>query len=316
MNTAHTYRIRNWSEYNKALIKRGSVTVWFEDAVPVWKETHRSGKKGRPQTYSDEAILCALVIRSVYHLPLRALQGFLIWMFSMMTLSLPVPCYTRICRRAASLGRELKKLSTKRPTDIIFDSTGVKVYGEGEWKVRQHGKGKRRVWRKVHLGICPHSHEIILSQLTDSAEPDARAAERMLGKLPKRVKRVYGDGAYDQGPFRRKAHRRGIHTIIPPRRGSKLQDIEAKPWMKSRNDAVLAMKGLGDDDEARALWKMLSGYHKRSLVETTMSRFKGIFGPGFRSREWGRQQAELYAKSVALNKMTRLGMPKGRWVTG
>jgi hypothetical protein len=71
---------------------------------------------------------------------------------------------------------------------------------------------------------------------------------------------------------------------------------------------------MGNDDEARKLWKILSGYHKRSLGETAMFRLKKLFGSDFRSRELRRQKAELYAKSIALNKMTQLGMPQGRWL--
>lgn len=105
------YRIRNWPEYNRALINRGSLTIWFEDSPEKWLATNHSGRQGRPELYSDEAILCALVIRAVFHLPLRALRGFLLWAFQAMGLDLPVPCYTRICRRAAYLGQELKKLT-------------------------------------------------------------------------------------------------------------------------------------------------------------------------------------------------------------
>jgi len=103
------HRIRNWAEYNRALINRGSLTIWFEDSPQKWLATKQAGKMGRPITYSDEAILCALVIRVVFHLPLRALRNFLLWAFSMIQLDLPVPCYTRICRRAVDLGQELSK---------------------------------------------------------------------------------------------------------------------------------------------------------------------------------------------------------------
>ena len=73
-----SYRVGNWSKYNRALIKRGSINVWFsEDVIESWHNTSKTGKKGRPQVYADDAILCALMIRSVYHLPLRGLQGFL-----------------------------------------------------------------------------------------------------------------------------------------------------------------------------------------------------------------------------------------------
>jgi hypothetical protein len=314
--TNKTYRIRNWAEYNRALVNRGSLTIWFEEAPEKWLETKRTGNKGRPRTYSDEAILCALVIRAVFHLPLRALQGFLLWVFQAMQLALPVPCYTRICRRAAHLGQELKRLTKKNPTDIVFDSTGVKVYGEGEWKVRQHGKGKRRTWRKVHLVVCADEHEIVLSELTESNQSDGKVGKRMARELPKSVEAAFGDGAYDQGPFYQELYKRGIQGIIPARRGGRLQNLDRKPWFKDRNDAIRAIAGLGNDDEARKLWKMLSGYHRRSIAETAMSRFKRIFGGDFRSRELKRQKAELYAKSIAMNKMTRLGMPRGEWVVG
>ena len=308
------YRIRNWPDYNRALVNRGSLTIWFEDSPKKWLAKSRSGHQGRPQLYSDEAILCALVIRAVFHLPLRALRGFLLWSFQAMRLDLPVPCYTRICRRATNLGQELKQLTKKRPTDIVFDSTGVKVYGEGEWKVRQHGKGKRRTWRKVHLGICPDSNEVVLSELTESHKTDGSVGKQMVKKLPKSVQSAFGDGAYDQGPFYKELYHRGIKGIIPPRRGGRLQNLERKPWFKDRNDTIRAIVGLGNDDEGKKLWKILSGYHRRSIGETAMSRFKRLFGGEFRSRELKKQKAELYAKSIAMNKMTRLGMPKGRWV--
>ncbi|HVW99293.1 MAG TPA: IS5 family transposase [Candidatus Babeliaceae bacterium] len=313
--TKTKYRIRNWSQYNRALINRGSLSIWFEDTAPKWREKKRTGKKGRPRLYSDDAILCALILRAVYHLPLRALEGFLQWVFQVMQLTLPVPCYTRICRRAAQIGQELKKLTEKRPTDIVFDSTGVKVYGEGEWKVRQHGKDKKRIWRKVHLAVCPDSHEIVLSELTESRITDACATRRMIKKLPRSVKIAYGDGAFDRAPFYAELQMYGLKAIIPPRRGGRLQDIDKKPWMLDRNNALRAITGLGNDDEARKMWKILSGYHRRSLGETAMFRFKKLFGGSFRSRELKRQKAELYAKSLAMNKMTQLGMPKGEWVT-
>lgn len=313
MGNKLTYRIRNWSEYNRALIQRGSLTIWFEEASAKWLEK-KSSKRGRPKTYSDDAILCALILRAVYHLPLRQLRGFLLWIFQVMCLTLPVPCYTRICRRADSIGQELKRLTAKQAKDVVFDSTGVKIYGEGEWKVRQHGKSKRRRWRKIHLAVCPNSHEIILSKLTESVCADAKVAKQMIKKLPKRTKTMYGDGAYDQEPFYEGLYQQGIKGIVPPRRKGRLRNTSKKPWMQDRNDALRAITGLGNDNEARKLWKILAGYHRRSLGETAMFRFKKIFGSDFRSRELKRQKAELYAKSIALNKMTSLGMPRGKWL--
>ena len=119
------YRIRNWKKYNTALVQRGSVTIWFsEDSIGKRLANEPHFRRGRPHVYSNDAILCALLIRAVYHLPLRALEGFIASLVRLRKLPLPVPCYTQICRRAKALGEEIKKFSNKRPTDIVFDSTG------------------------------------------------------------------------------------------------------------------------------------------------------------------------------------------------
>jgi hypothetical protein len=312
--TKKKYSIRNWSEYNRGLVNRGSITIWFsEDAIERWLAKNCS-KRGRPKIYSDEAILCALVIKAVYRLPFRALRGFILSIVQLLGLTLPVPCYTRICRRAAELGQQIERLGIKRPTDIVFDSSGLKVYGEGEWKVRQHGKSKQRTWRKIHLALCPDSHEIVLSYLSKNNEADCEAVPKMKDRLPRSVKRSYGDGAYDKESCYREFHRAGIDPIIPPQRGAVLHNLIKEPWMKSRNDAIRAIAGLGNDDEARKIWKKLMGYHRRSLGETGFYRWKSLFGGDLKSRKIANQRGEVYAKSIALNKMTTLGMPKGKWV--
>jgi hypothetical protein len=54
------YRVANWREYNRALVARGSITLWIDEAVLAgWRA---AGGKGR--RYSDMAILCALRARS------------------------------------------------------------------------------------------------------------------------------------------------------------------------------------------------------------------------------------------------------------
>ncbi len=285
MEKKRIYRVKNWREYNKALIQRGNISVWFsEDAIQKWMAPKQSGK-GRPRLYSDDAILCALLLRAVYNLPLRALQGFLGALVSLLVLSLPVPCYTQICRRARFLGQKIKRLCKNRKiTDIVIDSTGLKVYGEGEWKVRQHGASKRRTWRKIHLAICPDSHEIVLSFLTENSKSDSEAFIKMANNLPDTVKRAYFDGAYDKEGCYRKLYEKNIDPILPPQRGAVLHQV---PWMKKRNDSIQEIIGLGGEDGGRKLWKKLKGYHRRSLVETGMYRLallrKSVLTPSDRA---------------------------------
>ncbi len=113
------YTIHNWKEYNKALTQRGSITFWFsQDAINKWHSQETSGKKGRPQIYSNDAILCALLVRTVYKLPLRALVGVLMSIATLIGLALKIPCYSQISRRAKSLQKALKKLSNQRALAI------------------------------------------------------------------------------------------------------------------------------------------------------------------------------------------------------
>ena len=304
------YRIRNWSQYNKSLIQRGSLTIWFsEDAIKKWTAAREVGKRGRPRLFSDDAILTALMIRFVFHLPLRALEGFLTSLILLLSADLPAPCYTQICRRAKELGQELKKLSRKNISAIVIDSTGLKVYGEGEWKVRQHGISKRRTWRKFHLAVCPDSHEIVLEMLTENKIADCAVYPKFLRALPKSVKRTFADGAYDTKGCYAANFKHGSEPIIPPHRNA-IYRKEAPAFIESRNNHLAEIAGLGGDDRARKLWKKLKNYHRRSLAETAMFRFKRIFGSDLRSRLLETQRAESRAKCEALNTMTRLGMPK------
>ena len=85
----------------------------IQDAIDKWHATP-TGKRGRPSTYSDNAILTALLIRFVFYLPLRALKGFLSSLVSTMGVSLHIPSYSQICRRAQLLGKDLKRLTKRK----------------------------------------------------------------------------------------------------------------------------------------------------------------------------------------------------------
>lgn len=316
MQTEPTYRIRNWSDYNKALIQRGSISFWIdENAIKKWFSSYHTCKAGRPQTYSDEAILMILIFREVYNRTLRGLEGFVKSLFSLMTLDLPVPSYSQISRRAASLYKRINRLiGNKKPRHIIFDSTGLKVYGEGEWKTKVHGKSKRRTWRKFHIGVDAETQDILCSELTRNGCGDAETAEKMLAKLPCRIKSARGDGAYDASRFRKQVQVKGGSCIVPPPRGAAYKGTKDEIWEEERDAAIAAIVGFGGEEGGRKLWKICSGYHERSLVETAMFRIKRMFGERLKSRSIGCQKTESICKCLAINKMNKLGMPKFEWV--
>ena len=147
--TKQAYRLRNWKYYNAALVQRGSLTLWVSDEViTAWRNSEITGKPGRPRTYSDTAVLSMATLKEVYHLPLRATQGLMRSIMQLLGLDLPVMDYSQLSRRCALLEVVLPRHQNNEPLHMVVDSTGVKVFGEGEWKVRQHGYSKRRTWRK------------------------------------------------------------------------------------------------------------------------------------------------------------------------
>jgi Transposase DDE domain len=307
------YKVRNWQQYNKSLENRGNIFFWIaQDTIKKWKPKREPHFIGAPQQYSTDAILCMMAIKVVFHLPYRQLIGFFIGLMRMIGLSLRIPHFTTVAYRLRQLGRHLGKLSVKRPTDLVFDSSGFKVYGEGEWKIRQHGKQKRRRWKKFHIAICPKSQEIIVAEATELEKTDCEVFPRLIKKSPQSVKNAIGDGAFDTMNCYKSAYDQGINLLTLPRQGAVHHEDE--PWIKSRNNAISEIIGLGADDEGRKLWKKLRGYHKRSLVETTFSRFKGIFGSRLFSKTFDNQSVELNLKASILNRMTQMGMPHGRVV--
>ena len=238
------YKVRNWSQYNESLKNRGSIFLWVsDDALKKWQVLKDPHFIGAPPKFSNDAILCMMVLKSLYHLPYRQLIGFLLSLFSIMKVVLPVPHFTTVGKRARKLGCALKKLSKRRPTDLVFDSSGFKVYGEGEWKVRQHGKQKRRRWKKFHIGICPASHEIVVAEATELETADCEVGPRLIRKAPGSVKRVIGDGAYDTNDCYQSAYERDAKLLVPPRQGAVMRETEGAPWITDRNESLAQIIG-------------------------------------------------------------------------
>lgn len=251
--------------------------------------------------YTDAAIRCCLMLRAVFHLPLRQTQGLTRSIFCMLDINLPSPHYSLLSRRARHLKLSLAARSAPPIKHLVIDASGLKVFGEGEWKVRTHGQDYRRKWRKLHIGLDADSQQVVVALLTDATVVDPRTLPRQLKQVDAKVERVYGDGAYDARACYRAIHQRGARAIIPPRKGS-------VPWqddyLKDRNRNLGGVKTHGLKG-----WKKRSGYLRRSLVETAFFRLKTVFSERLRSRRDDTQATEALIRSAALNRMTNLGMP-------
>lgn len=301
------YRITNWSSYNKSLVSRGNISIWIEeDALNNWYYKGPSERGGQFE-YSDECIECLLGLKAVFKLGYRQLEGFACSIISLMGFDVKVPVYTQICRRASSIEVDLDVPKSNSPLFIVVDSTGLKVYGEGEWKTRKHGISKRRTWRKLHLGVDEKTGMIYAEVLTRNGkgDGDAQQVEDMLEQVESPIDKFSGDGAYDTSDIWDLLKHKQIQGIIPPQENAVYWLDENKERLDHDRNHIL--KEIERD--GRKEWKKNSGYHRRSLSETAMFRFKTIFGPTLYSRDFEKQKTEARIKTKCLNKMTATGMP-------
>jgi hypothetical protein len=301
------YRVRNWREYNRALVNRGRLTLWFDEhAVAAWRHTEPAAGPGAPRLYADLAIECALVFKSVYHLSLRAAQGFLSSVMELMELTLPIPDYSTVSRRQSALQVHMSPSPRNGPRHIVIDSTGLKVYGAGEWYVRKHRMSRRRTWRKLHLGIDESTKEIIAVEVTESRVHDSQQLPALLDQVPDPIDQISGDGAYDTRGCYEAVLRRGATPIFVPRRTAQpCATKEPTGWRAARNSILQQISVYG-----RAAWRVLSGCTRQSIAENTMFRFKRLFGGQLWARGLETQRTEAVVKCSVLNRMTQLGMPE------
>jgi hypothetical protein len=301
-----TYRVRNWANYNRSLVARGSLTVWVSpEVLAAWTAVQPTGKRGHPQTYSDLAIECMATLRAVYRLSLRATQGLLGSVCELMQLTVKVPSYATLSRRQAGLSFKPPQRRVGEGLHVVVDSTGVKVFGEGEWKVRQHGWSKRRTWKKLHLGVDEASGEILAVTVTDNSVADATALPGVLDQIAAPLRQVSGDKAYDTRSSYEAVRQRQARATIPPRRGARIwQHANTRAERLIRDENLRAIRRDG-----RKAWKQASGYHRRSIAETAMSRFKRILGPTISARTFAGQAAEIKVRCNILNVMLQLGAP-------
>ena len=305
-----SYKITNWREYNESLVQRGSITFWFsDDVIDQWDHPNDEPKVGRPFVYSNTAIESLLMLRELFRLPYRQTEGLGRSLAKLMQVDVAIPDFTSLAKRAAKLEIALDIADRKGPIDVVVDSTGLKVFGEGEWKTRKHGVSKRRTWRKLHLAVNPQTQEIEAEVLTENSGHDADQVDELLEQIESPIDSFAGDGAYDQWKVYDGLAEEEIEAIIPPRRNAKIKQHgnSSQPPLE-RDEAIREIRRVG-----RKQWKKDVGYHRRSLSETAMYRIKCCFGGNLKNRELENQRTEARIRCKILNRFTHLGLPQFEW---
>lgn len=308
--TKARYKVTNWKKYNESLVRRGDITLWFEeDVLAAWAHANDEVKVGRPFTYSDVAIECLLTLRELFRLPYRQTEGLGRALLKLMEADVAIPDFTSLAKRAAKLNISLEVTPTIGPIDVVIDSTGLKVVGAGEWRAAGDQTPKRKTWRKLHLSVNPETQEIVAETLTSKSCDDAGQVPKLVDQTDQPIEKLYGDGAYDKWKLYHVLEREEIQPVIPPRRNASIKqhgNCAAPPL--PRDEAIRGIRRLG-----RKRWKQQIGYHRRSLVETSMSRLKQAFGDQLKNKCFENQQTEARLRCKLLNRFTHLGLPEFEW---
>jgi len=298
------YRVRNWSQYNKGLVQQGSVTFWINDnSIKHWYEAESKKKaRGRPKIYSDIAVETCVVMKVLFKMAYRQCQGFIESICSVLKVNVKTPSYTQICRRQKKLAIQLKH-QVKGPIHVVVDATGLKIFGEGEWKVRQHGYSKRRMWRKLHVGIDVKTKEFVMFELTDNHIGENKLLKLLLDQYEDDLTTVGGDKGYDSYECHEIVGRRGARSAILPQKKAKIRKRKKRGEKTLvRDDIVRRMQKVG-----RKKWKEEASYHSRSLVENAFYRYKTILGGKLRSISIENQKVEALVGCNILNTFRQLG---------
>ena len=305
------YRVQNWPAYDTALRQRGDLTVWVTPAAIAAWTPPRNGRRGRPQQYSAIAVETGLMLRLAFGRPWRQTDGMLASIMRLLGLDLPVPDHTTFSRRSADL-TVAKALSTAGgPVNVVIDSTGLKVFGAGEWQREKHGGKERRTWRKLHLAVDPGTGEILASELTTTEDGDTSQVEPLLDQISGPIASVTADGAYDGEPVYCIIAERDptAAVIIPPRSTAVPSNTAATaPTQRDRHLQMIHERG-------RLGWQKAVNYGRRSLGEVAMMRYKTVIGRSLHARTLPTQRTEAAIGCKVINIMTRLGMPVSQRIT-
>ncbi len=306
------YRVRNWPAYEAGLKRRGDLTLWIDEAALDGWQAPRRNTPGGQAIYSDLAIEMVLMLRMVFHLALRQAEAFAGSVLRLLGLDLCVPDHTTLSRRSGDFAGRRPNVPSHGARRLIVDSTGLKLFGQGEWNEERHGRA-RRSWRKLHLAIDADTGEIVANVLTDNGADDVGEVPGLLEQVEGEIASFIADGAYDGEPVYQevasKQHDPPPDVVIPPRASAVLSTDALDPQsQRDKHIQLIAEKG-------RIGWQRATGYGRRSLVETAIGRYKHLIGSKLRARSLAAQQGEVAIAVEALNRMTRLAKPLSVRVT-
>jgi hypothetical protein len=301
--------VTNWAEYIEGLRRRGDLTVWIcDDALDLWTAPRGTTPGGQPH-YFDLAIELCLTLGKVFKQPLRQTQGLMRGIAEVLGVEIAVPDFSTLSRRGNGVILQTGPRADKQAAiHLVVDSTGLKIFGEGDWLEEKHKtKAKRKSWRKLHLGLDLVSGQIVCSDLTADDIGDPTALPSLLDQTDGPVDLFLADGAYDGEPTVAALTERlgsAIKATIPPAKNAALSPGALRnPSIRDRHIGEIEADG-------RMAWQKSSRYNQRSRIETQIGRWKAVIGHKLKARSFENQNTEAKIGVRILNRMTELGRPK------
>ena len=335
-----SYRLRNWSEYEHALEQRGSLALIVpEDLLRAWSvagpaassgtgdppdtsdaSRPRTRRRGRPRVYSDTLITRLLTLQALFHLGDRETIGLARSLFQLLHLAARVPHHTTLARRRARVAVGLPVRPVSRPLHLVVDSTGLAVRGEGSWQLHRCGKAPgeahviwKRHYRRTHVGVDEATGELRALGLSTMSVTDGDMLPLLLRAVSAPLRQVTADGGYDEWKCYAAVTARPEHprAVFPPPRFGKRpghprirQHGNSRAPPLDRDEHIRRIRRVG-----RRRWKVECGYHRRSLAETFISRYKRLFGDRLHTRSFASQCTEVFIRGAILNQLLWLGRP-------
>jgi hypothetical protein len=217
-----------------------------------------------------------------------------------MGLHLEVPDDSTLSRRGKTLKIKLKTKLHLGRIDLMIDSTGLSVFGEGQWAAAEHGKRGFQGWKKLQLGADDNGI-IVAETLTGPNVDDAKTGIKRIKKARFKVNTLFGAAAYGSREIYEAAEECGARVVVPPIKNARV----SRRAPRARNRSVKRIEQMG-----RVCWKREAGYHRQGKAENPFLRYKSMFGDRLRSRDPGSQKTEVILSCNSLNRMFARGRPK------
>jgi len=325
------YRVTNWPAYEASLRRRGALTLWLDEAALAgWAAPKRSSPRGRP-LYSDLAIELVLTLRLVFRLALRQAEAFCRSVLGLLGLALPAPDHSTLGHRGqAFAGCQPRVQASTGPIYLVLDSTGLELFGQGEWDAEKHGRARRQ-WRKLHgdsfavllpadrfaMGVDAGIGETAMHMLTDRHADDAAQVPALLGQVEGGIVSVTADHAYDGEPTYAAAVARQRHpppdVVVPPRASAVPSSDGSDGASQSPCDRHIQLAeprgSPGMAECGRMGWQQATGYGRRNQAETALALYKHLIGPKLRARSLPAQRGEVAIAVAAPNQMIPTAKP-------